>query len=222
MSSPAGARLVDDLSPRWLAGLGRCPLASDERIPGGVAGHAEHGGQAGHRHEEYKDWLPVRVSGLHVDVDGRGPATAVEGDHVSVVAVDGGAEVAGRAGHHGPGGTALAHAETVRVGVDGRAPGAAVECERVPLAINGNAEASRRARHCLQEAAWVDGGGLAPGGAIEGDHVWAVVDGGAEACARTRHRAQFVARIYIRGGAPGGPVERERVGAVVDRSAEAR
>src|ERR1700722_15490266 len=222
MSSPAGARLVDDLSPRWLAGLGRCPLASDERIPGGVAGHAEHGGQAGHRHEEYKDRLPVRVSGLRVDADGRGPAAAVEGDHVSGVAVDGGAEVAGRAGHHGPGDTALAHAETVRISVDGRAPSAAVERERVPFAINGNAEGGRCARHRLQVGAWVDGGGLAPGGAIEGDHVRAVVDGGAETCARTRHRAQFVARIYDRGGAPGGPVERERVSAIVNGCAEAR
>src|SRR6202012_63881 len=172
--------------------------------------------------EEYKDRLPVRVSGLRVDVDGRGPAAAVEGDHVSGVAVDGGAAVAGRAGHHGPGDTALAHAETVRISVDGRAPGAAVECECVPLAINGNAEASRGARHCLQVGAWVDGGGLAPGGAIEGDHVRAVVDGGAEARARTRHRAQFVARIYDRGGAPGGPVKGERVGAVVDGGTEAR
>jgi len=199
-----------------------CPLASDERIPDGVADHAEPSGSAGHRHKEYKDWSLVRVSGLRVDVDGRGPATAVEGDHVSVVAVDGGAEVAGRARHHRPGDTALPHAETVRISVDGHAPGAAVERERVPFAINRNAEVSRCARHCLQVAAWVDGGWLTPGGAIEGDHVGAVVDGGAEACAGTRHCAQFVAGIYDLGGAPGGPVERERVGAVVNGGTEAR
>src|SRR5215469_10729727 len=197
------------------------PLASDERIPDGVAGHAEHGGKAGHRHKEYKDWSADRVSGLRVDVDGGAPGAAVEGDQVPAAAVDGGAEVAGRARHHRPGDTALPHAEAVRIGVDGCAPGAAVERERVPLAINGNAEAGRCARHCLQVAAWVDGGWFTPGGAIEGDHVRAVVDGGAEAGARTRHRAQLVARIYGRGGAPGSPVERERVGAVVDGNTEA-
>src|SRR5215468_2776354 len=51
--------------------LGSAPgLAPDERIPGGVAGHAKHGGYAGHRHKEYKDWPADRVSGLRVDGDG--------------------------------------------------------------------------------------------------------------------------------------------------------
>src|SRR5215472_16411624 len=112
---------------------------------------------AGHRHKEYKDWSANRVSSLRVDGDGCAPSAAVEGDHVPVAAVDGGAEVAGRARHHRPGDTALPHAETVRIGVDGRAPGAAVERERVSFAINGNAEAGRCARHCLQVAARVDG-----------------------------------------------------------------
>jgi hypothetical protein len=137
-------RMVADSPGRWAP-----PLASDERIADGVAGHAEHGGKARHRHKEYKDWSADRVSGLRVDVDGRGPAIAVKGDHVPAGAVGGGAEVAGRARHHRPGDTALPHAETVRVGVNGRAPGAAVEGERVPFAIDGNAEAGRCARHCL-------------------------------------------------------------------------
>src|SRR5215469_12990545 len=103
----------------------------------------------GHRHKEYKDWSADRISGLRVDVDGRAPGTAVEGDHVPAAAVDGGAEVAGRARHHRPGDTALPHTETVRVGVNGRAPAAAVDRERVPFPINGNAEAGRCTRHCL-------------------------------------------------------------------------
>ena len=168
------------------------------------------------------DWLADRSSGLQVDVDGRRPAVAVEGDHVSAATVDGGTEVAGRARHHRPGDAALAHSEAVRIGVDGRAPAAAVEREGVPFAVNGNAEAGRSARHCLQVAARVDGGWLAPGAAVEGEHVRAVVDGGAEVGARARHRAQLVARIYGRGGTPGGPVERERVGAVVHGGTEAR
>src|SRR5215470_3683942 len=110
-------------------------LAADERIPDGVAGHAELGGTAGHRHEEFEDRSADRFSYLRVDGDGRGPVAAVEGDHVPAGAVDGGAEVAGRAGHHRPGDTALSHGETVGVGVDGFAPGAAVERERVPLAV---------------------------------------------------------------------------------------
>jgi hypothetical protein len=125
------------------------PLASDERIPDSVAGHAERGGRTGHRHEEYEDRSGDRVSGLRIDVDGRGPVTSVEGDHVPAAAVDGGAEVAGRAGHHRPGDAAFAHAETVRIGVDGGTPGASVERERVAPAIHRNAEAGRCARQCL-------------------------------------------------------------------------
>src|ERR1700743_2819173 len=141
----------------------RRPLASDEHVAVGVAGHAEPGGWAGHRHKEDKDWPLVRVSGLRVDVDGRRPGAAVEGGHVPVVAVDGGAEVAGRARHHRPGDTAFPHAETLRVSGDGPGPGAGVERDAVPLAIDGDAEASRRARHRLQVAARVDRRWLTPG-----------------------------------------------------------
>src|ERR1700745_2311889 len=114
-------RMVAD-SPGWWAPR----LASDDRMADGVAGHAEHGGRARHRHKEFKDWSADRVSGLRVDGDGRGPAMAVKGDHVPAGTVDGGAEVAGRARHHGPGDTALPHGETVRIGVAGGAARAAV------------------------------------------------------------------------------------------------
>src|SRR5262249_7730327 len=103
------------------------------------------GGVAGHRHEEHEDWPVNRVGGLLVDVDRSAPSAAVEGDHVAAGAVDRRAEGAGRAGHHGPGDTALPPGGAVRKGVDWRAPGAAVERERVTPAVNGDAEAGRRA-----------------------------------------------------------------------------
>ncbi len=197
-------------------------LPSDERIPNGVADHAESAGAAGYRHKEDKDGFANRASGLRVDGDGRAPPGAVEGDHVPAGAVYGGAEVACRARHHGPGDTTLSHGEPARIDVDGPAPGVAVERQRVPLAVKGNAESGRCARHRLQVAARGDGGWFAPGGAVEGEHVRAVVDDGAKGCARTGNRAQLVARIYGRSGTPGGPVEGEGVGAVVDGGAKAR
>ena len=65
--------MVADSPGQWAR-----PLASDERIPDGVAGHAEHGGEAGHRHKEYEDWSAVAAphagAALDCEVAGWPPA----------------------------------------------------------------------------------------------------------------------------------------------------
>jgi hypothetical protein len=57
-----GRETSDGSRPRLLSGP--CPLASNERIPDGIANHAERGGSAGHRHKEYEDWSADRVGSL--------------------------------------------------------------------------------------------------------------------------------------------------------------